>query len=89
MVRHSRTMNGTNSLVTPEVATGQTSLASPFTDKRGFGQRWQFSTRKVDNLIASGLPHLKIGSRRIRICVAEADAWMQDQFRTQRRGGVR
>jgi hypothetical protein len=70
----------------PENAIGnQTSLASPFTDKRGYAQRWQFSTRKCDDLIAQGLPHLKIGKRRVRICIMEADSWMQAQFRVQRR----
>jgi len=79
---------------TPEVATGQTSLAapSPYTDKRGFAKRWSVSTRTVDSWLAAGMVHLKIGNRRVRICIAEADAWMQEQFRTQRRavqGGTR
>lgn len=68
----------------PDNATGIL-LASPYTDKKGYGKRWQFSTRKCDDLIAQGMPHLKIGARRVRICIAEADAWMQSQFRTQRR----
>lgn len=72
---------------TPETATG-TKLATDITDKRGFGQRWGFSLRHVDNLLAQGMPHLKIGLRRVRIVVAEADAWMQDQFATRRRGPV-
>ncbi len=78
-------MEQNNTLAQPEVATGQTSLASPFTDKRGYAKRWLFSVRKADQLIASGLPHLKIGKRRVRICIAEADEWMQSQFRVQRR----
>jgi hypothetical protein len=45
------------------VAAGITNI----TDKRGYGARWRFSPRHVDNLIAAGLPHLKIGSRRVRI----------------------
>jgi hypothetical protein len=60
-------------------------LATPFTDKRGYAARWQGSTRWIDSLLARGLPHLRIGQRRVRICIAEADAWMQEQFRTQRR----
>lgn len=69
----------------PENATGnQTSLASP-TDKRGYAQHWQGSTRWVDGLLAQGLPHLKIGKRRVRIFIPEADAWMVEQFRVQRR----
>ena len=93
MAWHSHVMQHCNTQQPPEIATGQTSLAapSPYCDKRGFAQRWQGSTRWVDDLIARGMPHLKIGNRRVRICIAEADAWMQEQFRTQRRaakGGV-
>jgi hypothetical protein len=77
-------MNAPN-ITQTEVTNSQPALASPFTDKKGFAKRWQGSTRWVDDLIARGMPHLKIGSRRVRICVAEADAWMQEQFRTQRR----
>lgn len=77
--------------IQPDVATDDEKLASPFTDKRGFAQRWQGSTRWIDGLLAQGLPHLKIGQRRVRICIAEADAWMQQQFRVQRRatGGAK
>jgi hypothetical protein len=71
--------------IPPDAATGDMKLASPFTDKRGFAQRWQGSVRWIDGLLAQGLPHLKIGKRRVRICIAEADSWMQEQFRTQRR----
>lgn len=74
---------------TPDNATGQTSLASPYVDKRAYAKRWQGSPRWVDDLISRGLPHLKIGARRVRIEVAEADAWMQEQFRTQRRRAVK
>ena len=72
-------------LNTPDASTG-TKLAADIADKRGYGQRWGFSPRHVDNLLAQGLPHLKIGTRRVRIFVSEADAWMKDRFATQRRG---
>jgi hypothetical protein len=68
--------------ITPDTATGHTMAV---TDKRGYGQRWMFSARHVSNLLAAGLPHLKIGSRRVRIVVDEADAWMRERFGTQRR----
>jgi hypothetical protein len=58
------------------------------TDKRGYAERWHFSPRLIDNLLAQGLPHLKIGTRRVRILVEEADAWMRERFGTQRRGPV-
>jgi hypothetical protein len=46
---------------------------------------WRFSLRHIDNLLAKGMPHLKIGSRRVRIIIAEADKWMSEQYGTQRR----
>lgn len=60
--------------------------AEEITDKRGFAERWQFSIRHVDNLLAQGLPHLKIGKRRVRIILAEADAWMKERFGCRRLG---
>ncbi|MGO8839070.1 MAG: hypothetical protein ACLQAH_07495 [Limisphaerales bacterium] len=77
----------TSIIRTPDAATDN-KLAAEITDKRGFGQRWLFSTRHVDNLIAAGLPHCKIGSRRIRILIGEADKWMVEKYGTQRRGAA-
>lgn len=58
------------------------------TDKRGFAARWKFSTRHVDNLLAQGMPHCAVGKRRVRIVIAEGDAWMRQQFATRRRRGI-
>lgn len=74
---------------TPQDASGNAQLASPYTDKRGYAQRWQGSTRWVDDLIARGLPIIKTSARRVRINIAEADEWMQQQFRTQRIGAAK
>ena len=52
----------------------------------GFAARWLFSPRHIDNLLAQGLPYLKIGERRVRIIVAEGDAWMKTKFTVSRRG---
>ena len=70
---------------TPHPAEGTDKPAATITDKKGYGARWQSSVRTVDNWIARGLPHLKIGARRVRIDIAEADAWMRSQFSVQRR----
>lgn len=73
---------------TPQPASG-TKLAetesNPVTDKKGYARRWLFSTRKIDGLLALGMPHCKVGARRVRIVIAEADAWMREKFGTQRR----
>jgi hypothetical protein len=60
--------------------------ASQITDKKGFAARWPFSRRQVDNFLREGMPHCKVGARRVRIVVAEADAWMKERSGTRRRG---
>lgn len=35
--------------------------AAQITDKKGYARRWPFSARHIDNLLAQGLPHLRIG----------------------------
>jgi hypothetical protein len=68
----------------PETAAGQSKPAGEITDKKGFAARWGFSGRMVDNFLAAGLPHLAVGKRRVRIIIAEADAWMMERFGTRR-----
>jgi hypothetical protein len=77
-----------NILEVPQPAGGLDKSAAPITDKKGYASRWLFSVRKVDDLLAKGMPHLKCGARRVRISIPEADAWMQEQFSVQRRGKV-
>jgi hypothetical protein len=72
-----------NIVACPDASTGN-KLAAEITDKRGYAQRWGFSVRHIDNLLSQGLPHLKIGKRRVRIIILEADAWMRERFGTRR-----
>ena len=75
---------------TPDTATGNSLAAqSPITSKKGYAQRWQGSPRWIDGLLAKGLPHMKIGARRVRISIPEADEWMHAQFGQQRRGAAK
>mgnify|MGYP000857359432 CR=1 FL=1 len=55
-------------------------------DKITFGGRYGLGKRSVDNLIAAGLPHLKVGNRRVRIITSEADEWMRERYGTRRVG---
>lgn len=71
----------------PEAAAGSTFTAE-ITDKRGFAARWHFSVRFLDSLISQGLPHVKVGQRRVRIVTVEGDRWMKERFGTQRRGSA-
>ena len=57
-------------------------------DKKTWARRWNLSTRTVDKFLQSGMPHLKIGSRRVRLIVQEADSWMKEKFATRRSGRV-
>jgi hypothetical protein len=75
----------TNAFAT-DLEPAATNTAAEIADKKGYGARWSFSVRTVDNLLAQGLPHLKIGQRRVRILVSEADAWMHQRFGQQRIG---
>jgi hypothetical protein len=74
----------TKTQIPPDAVTGEPKLADEITDKCGYGKRWQHSVRSVDNWIAQGLPHVRIGERRTRIVIAEADAWMIRRFGRRR-----
>jgi len=74
----------------PDTATG-TKLAanedSPFGDKLavarlagGFSKRW------VDLQMARGMPHMRIGRRRVRFDLTEVREWLREKYRVQRRG---
>jgi len=83
-------MKATNITQLPEKenATGNQSLAKEITTKRGFAQHWSVSVRTADNWLRMGLPHMKLSARQIRINIPDADRWMTEQFRVQRRGAA-
>jgi hypothetical protein len=70
----------------PDTAPEQSNIASEITDKRGFAARWKFSVRHIDNLLMQGMPHCKIGKRRVRIFITEGDRWMVEQYGVRRIG---
>jgi predicted DNA-binding transcriptional regulator AlpA len=55
-------------------------------DKKAVAAMLGMSRRTVDNLVAQGCPHLRIGSRRLRFDMDEVRGWLTEQFHTQRRG---
>lgn len=61
---------------------------APFGDKRDVARMIKQSVRSVDNHIAAGMPHLKIGKRRCRFDLAAVREWMLAQYGVQRRGGA-
>ncbi len=74
---------------TPDTAAGDETMAEIITDKRGYAARWHYSVRHVDHLLALGMPHYKVGARRVRILITEADAWMRERFGARRLGPAR
>lgn len=78
---------------TPDAAAGQKSAANyetPFGDKRavaklagGFSKRW------VDLQMAAGMPHMRVGPRRVRFDLAEVREWLLAKYHVQRRGAVK
>jgi predicted DNA-binding transcriptional regulator AlpA len=55
-------------------------------DKKAVAAMLGMSRRTVDNLVAQGCPHLRIGARRLRFDMNEVRSWLTQQFHTQRRG---
>jgi len=53
--------------------------------KRDVAAMLQMSVRSVDNYIAQGCPHLKLGKRRVRFDLPETRQWLAATFGTTRR----
>jgi phage terminase Nu1 subunit (DNA packaging protein) len=57
-----------------------------FGDKRAVADMLGLCVRSVDNLCASGCPHLKLGKRRVRFDLAEVAVWAKREFGVCRHG---
>ena len=57
-----------------------------FGDKRDVGELLGMCNRSVENLMAKGCPHLKLGKRRVRFDMAEVAAWAKREFSVRRNG---
>ena len=60
--------------------------ASPYIDKKALANRLGLSRRTIDNWMQRGLPHLKLGARRVRFDLRDVEPWLQRQCRTVRYG---
>lgn len=65
----------------PEAPTGK-----KFGTKQDVAAMFGVCLRTVDNLLAKGMPHLKLGARRCRFDMADVEAWANRSFRTERYG---
>ncbi len=63
--------------------------ASPYIDKKALATRLGLSRRTIDNWMQRGLPHLKLGARRVRFDLRDVEPWLQRQCRTVRYGKTR
>jgi hypothetical protein len=61
---------------------------APFGSKRDVAAMLKMSVRSVDNFLAAGMPHMKIGKRRCRFDLPVVREWMLTQYGIQRRGGA-
>lgn len=59
---------------------------SPYIDKRALALRMGIALRTVDNWLQRGLPHLKLGPRRVRFDLREVDEWFRIHCRVVRKG---
>ena len=78
---------------TPDAVTGENKLVantSALGDKLAVGaMAGGFSKRWVDLQMANGMPHLKLGRRRVRFDLAEVREWLRQKYHVQRRGPAR
>ncbi len=63
-----------------------TEVRPRYTDKHGIAGMLDMSVRSVDNLLAEGMPHIKLTARCIRFDVDEVRAWLKERFGTRRLG---
>jgi predicted DNA-binding transcriptional regulator AlpA len=80
-------MNARQSTTTPEAPGNGVTVVNGFGDKKAVaalaGLR---STRWVELEMAKGLPHLKLGARRVRFDLNEVREWLKTQYGQQHRG---
>lgn len=62
-----------------------TTSPTPFATKKQVAEFIGLSVRTVDLYVSRGMPHLKLGSRRCRFDLVEVRAWLNENFRVQRR----
>ena len=74
---------GIYNLRTPQNPAG---TLQKFGDKRDVGELLGICNRSVDNLLAKGCPHLKLGKRRVRFDLAAVREWALREFGTRRNG---
>jgi hypothetical protein len=76
----------------PEASAGQSKPAAisplaPYGDKRDVARLADMrSLRWVDDQLTKGMPHLRLGKRRVRFDLEEVRAWLKERYGTSRVG---
>jgi predicted DNA-binding transcriptional regulator AlpA len=68
----------------PEDANPHPVGVAPFGDKRAVAAMTSMSVRWVNLQLQRGMPHLKLGARRVRFDMAEVAQWLKERYATQR-----
>jgi excisionase family DNA binding protein len=55
-------------------------------DKNDVAAMLQLSKRTVDTLLSKGMPHLRIGARRVRFDMDEVQKWLKEKFYSTEKG---
>lgn len=54
-------------------------------DKRRVAEVIGLSVRTVDNLLQKGMPHIRLGSRRVRFDLDDVIDWIKKEYGTRKR----
>ena len=69
----------------PEVAEGS-QMSAALLDKRDLARLLKLSPRSISNWMDKGLPHLRLGERRVRFVTPDVMQWFQENCACQRIG---
>ena len=61
-------------------------LGGKLGDKLAVAEMLDLCPRSIDNLMAQGMPHLRIGKRRVRFDLPEVRAWAKRHYGVSRMG---
>jgi len=70
----------------PESVAGECKPTVQLLDKPGVARMLRLTPRSINNLMAKGLPHLALGTRRTRFVEADVLAWLQSSCAVRRIG---
>lgn len=65
-----------------------TQTSEGYLTKKDVAELLQLQSRTVDRYMRAGLPHLKLGSRRVRFKREDVIDWVDRKFRTVRSGNI-